>query len=296
MIKVDRLLKQYCILDCVDQEIYDSRDSYWPYSSYCNVLEGQFIHKTVPNADANGYITINLPVVFSKILRLREPFHLYPSLELFLPSLKYIGRSRVYYYIHNHLLRSPESSIYSSPESKSKQAFFNQMWYIGNSEDIRCFSRRSRSARCEFSIRKIDDTYYLGNDLFLLDVTHNQLLYYIEGNYNYKDSTVSPTVNYYVLHVNSFIFNDLNKLVNKIIAKDIIPIWAQQGNIYTFSDGAKPIRIEIHRPELMEPALNSAILRDAVISPASVEKSVNNFLHKVSDKLTVGEYYTAITT
>lgn len=295
MIKVDRLLKQYCILDCVDQEVYDCSDSFWPYSSYCNVIEGEFIHKTIPNADANGYITINLPVVFSKILRLREPFHLYPSLELFLPSLKYIGRSRVYYYIHNHLLRSPESSIYSSPELKSKQAFFNQMWYIGNNSDIRCFSRINRSARCEFSIRKIDDTFYLGNDLFLLDVTHNQIVYYIEGNYNYKENT-APTVNYYVLHVNSLVFSDLNKLVNKIIVKDIIPTWAQEGTIYTFGDGPRLIKIAIHSPELMEPALSRANLRDAVVSPIGFEKSVNDFLHEVSDKVTVREYYTTITT
>lgn len=295
MIKVDRLLKQYCILDCIDMEVYDCGDSFWPYSSYCNVVEGKFIHKTIPNADADGYITINLPVVFSKILRLPAPFNLYPSLELFLPSLKYIGRSHVYYYIHNHLLRIPESSIYGSTELKTKQAFFNQMWYIGNNSDIRCFSRRNRSARCEFSTRKIDNTFYLGNDLFLLDVTNNQIIYYIEGNYNYKENT-PPTVNYYVLHVNNLIFQDLNKLVNKIVAKDIIPIWAQEGAIYTFCDGPKPIKIAIHSPELMESALSGADLRDAVISPTGIERNINDFLHEVSDKVTVREYYTTITT
>jgi hypothetical protein len=192
-------------------------------------------------------------------------------------------------------LQSPESSVYDSPELKTKQAFFNQIWRIGNSSDLTSFTRRNRSERCEFSVRKIDDTFYLGNDLFLLDVTNDQLLYYIEGNYNYREGAL-PTVNYYVLHVNSFVFQDLNKLVNKIITKDIIPVWAQQRVIHTFSDGVKPIKIAIHSPELMEPTLSNSDLKDALATPVGIEESINVFLHEVSDKLNIGEYYTTITT
>ena len=55
MIKVDALLRRYYILDCIDPQIYHYGDYFYTYSSYCNVVEGKFIHKTIPDVDADDF-------------------------------------------------------------------------------------------------------------------------------------------------------------------------------------------------------------------------------------------------